>query len=169
MLFRSRLLAVPAVVAALFGAAGGGLAQLFATGNERPIALVTGITAAVAGLCGAAVSVVMAAPQPSSSAKPILPSEIAGAVTAARVGFPILVACLGTAPALFAARAASRPGNVTTTTEHLLNGALVAVVTIVFTATWVKHRAAAHSWWGAQLEAAEQTRRSPARSGGKKP
>lgn len=158
-MFNLRLVIAPAVVAAVVGLILGGSLQFLGTGiGERSALILTAVMLPLAGLAGAATSIVMNIPTASAAAT-FLPAEINGARIVARSVWPVMVSTAGTLPAYMASRIASRatatPGAVAAAAA---NGAVGAAAVVFGIASWIRHREAARAWWGNQLELAKQAK-----------
>jgi hypothetical protein len=151
-----RQLAAPAALMMLVGAAGL-LAAAAATGGAVLTWQVGGllvVPAVLAGLGGAAVSVIKGPPPPLSPQAALIP-EAAGARAVGRIIWPPAIAVLGLLPVL-AGRSAFRHHHAVAASTAAL--AQLVILLDLGVATWVRWQTEAHVWVDQQMELTKTTK-----------
>lgn len=143
-LFFLRHLPASAAAAVLLSLVSVGIALVSAHTNvDRQIMLLACPLVVLTGLAGAVTSVMMGAPEQSSSSQ-LLPPEVAGVKIAGRAAWPFIVATLGGLPLIVANRANTKGF------DPLASFIRIAVFIALldgFVAVWVQHRDAAKAWF----------------------
>jgi hypothetical protein len=148
-----RHLPVPAVAAVVCAVVGGGVAVALEGGGGRTVALaaVLGLSSALGGLAGAVISTVQGAPSMSgqTTTDQVLPPEVAGMRIVFRAVWPVVVAIIGSLPALQVANALTKGRDPVATA---VQGALFSTLFIAGTAAWVRFREPAKAWLRQAME-----------------
>lgn len=125
-----------------------GVAAALTHGTQRQIVAFGAPIVMLTGMAGAAISVLMGAPE-TSSAPQLLPPEVTGMKIAARAVWPFLVATVGGLPLVMAQRAITRSADPLMSFQRTV---LWAGFLVAFVAVWVRHRDAAKKWWQDQMK-----------------
>jgi hypothetical protein len=153
-LLLTRLVAAPAVALVPVAAAVvGGWAVLDRT--ALGLAALAALPAVWCGAGGAAVSVGMGAPK-AGGTQQLLPPEAAGFTIAIRTAWPLVVALLGTLPAVVARHGAADGDPALVAGAPAVSFALLVCLAVV---AWLRFRDAASAWWRQAIEETQQTRR----------
>jgi hypothetical protein len=155
-----RQLAAPAALMIVVGAIGL-LAAGVATGGATLTWQVGGLLlapAVLAGLGGAAISVIKG-PPPALSPQAALIPEAAGARAMGRIIWPPTIAVLGLLPVLAGRDAFRHHHAVVASTAAVVQ---LVIILVVGVALWVRWQADAHAWIDRQLELAKPAKPEPA-------
>jgi hypothetical protein len=149
----ARHAAVPAVMMAVVGLPGLAVAiALNRTGEAAGVAGVAFLPAVLAAAAGAAISVVMGAPEPVKDGQ-LLPPEVAGMRIALRTVMPLVVSVVGTLPVVFARRAADAGFSPVL---GAVQAAFLPLLLVALTFAWVRFREPAKVWFAKMMEESQQ-------------
>jgi hypothetical protein len=136
------------------------------TDGAWPVGLACVIPAALGAASGAAVNVLMGAPDPAGSASgawAIAPPEAAGMRLLFRLVWPPALATFGVLPVLVA-RAAAEAGRPPA--EAALSGIGPGIGVFLLVAAWARYRQDVARWWATQMEQAMPSKRPAGSTGG---
>jgi hypothetical protein len=152
----ARHLPAVAIAMALVGLVGAVAAvALDRTRLSLELAAIIWLPASFAAAAGAVVSVVMGAPEPARDGS-LMPPEFAGMKLVARTAWPLVLALIGTMPALAAQRAALDGHDPRPPTAQV---ALFVLIVAGFAAAWVRFRDDVHAWWRRTLEEGQKAQK----------
>lgn len=146
-LLLARHLTVPAFATLPFVVIGGVVAySLEPHGMTLVAAVLVGVPAALAGVCGAVINAVRGAPDPLGDANATLymPPEVSGMGTVIRTAWPPFVSVLGSLPVAVLARAHDNGDNLPAV---MVRTALGVGVLCFLVAGWVRQRDAIRQWF----------------------
>ena len=146
-LLLARHLLVPALATLPFVVIGGAVAfALEPHGMTVVAAVLVGIPAALAGVCGAVINAVRGAPDPLGDANAglYMPPEMSGMGTVIRTAWPPFVSVLGSSPMAVLVRAHDNGENLPAV---MLRTALGVGVLCFLVAGWVRQRDAIRQWF----------------------
>ncbi len=155
----ARHLAVSVAVMVVLGAVTGAISALPGGGAvPAPVAAAVALSAGLAAVAGAAVSVLMGAPsQVRVDQVSMITPEFAGMRTVMRTAWPPALAVIGTLPVLVA-RIVSHRHKLPASASSGAITVLVPVLSLcVLVGGWVRFREPIHAWWRQLVESASPT------------
>lgn len=135
---------LPALLVAALVAAAPGAA--LAAALVEPAAAALAVPIALCGVSAAVVSVAMQLPDTTKDGA-VLPPEFAGMKIAIRTGMPLLVALVGTLPAIALVKVSDD-----TRTAAATNASAAVLFVVAAVAAWLRFGAEARAWWAQVLE-----------------